>query len=292
MAYFGGEGDKYLKIREIDQELLNLLEDGKMEIKLTAVFENSCYGFYEDVLVTLLPKEKSLLPRSLTLEGSWKANDFKIGQVLSLGHGFYRTLRLYEGTKLVDLSLKGKALMDLAEKKIQIDRFLSSSKEFLLGIGKVYDIERTSGELSGKNQRNTMEMEIERRIQKIIQSIMNEEEILTKNIIGYGLGLTPSADDFLLGVLSVLEDTGQEKKRQPLKEYILKYYEETTEVSRYMLAYGAKSHIYPKFLQDFLMNPAKTQENFTTFLAHGSTSGVDLLAGVRAGIEAVMEDLV
>ncbi len=280
-----------MKVREIDEDLLAYVDESGMEIKLTAVYENSCYGFYKDVLVTLLPREKSLLPRSMSIEGAWKANEFKIGQVLSAGHGFYNSLRLYHTTKSLDLSLKDKTFRNLPEKKQQIQEFLGSSDEFLLGIGKVFDLSAKRENGAGKIQRNAMEEEILRRIQEIIQHIKEEKEIQTENIIGYGLGLTPSADDFLLGILSVLEEIGQKSKHNRLKEYVLKHYEGTTEVSRYMLQYGAENHVYPKFLQDFLVKPVETHEDFAGFLAHGSTSGVDLLAGVMAGIEIIMKNI-
>ncbi len=277
-----------MKIREIDQDLLSYIDEGLMEISLTAVFENSCYGFYKDVLITLLPREKSLLPRSMSIEGSWRSNEFRIGQMLSVGPGFYKSLRLCNATKSLNLSLKGKIYLDLPEKKRQIKEFLCSSKEFLFGIGKVFDL-TPRDEIGGKVLRNSMEVEMGRRIQEVIQTVKDEKEVQAKNIVGYGMGLTPSADDFLLGILSVLEASGQERKRERLKEYVLKHYEGTTEVSKYMLHYGAVDHIYPKFLQDFLVKSMDSLEDFHGFIAHGSTSGADLLAGVMVGIEIMME---
>lgn len=279
-----------MNIKAMDQGLLPYLDGPSIDIKLTAVFQNSCYGFYEDVLITILPENKSLLPRSVTLEGPWRSSNFKIGQVLSLGYGSRDTLRIHEGTKRQDLSLQGQGLLDLVYKFPQIRGFLYLSESFPIGIGKVFDLYPSKDQHFVAGSLNLMEDEIKSRIIAIIAALKEKKEIQAKNIIGYGLGLTPSADDFLLGIASVLEGQGQEGRREKLKDYILAHVEGTTEVSRFMLYYGTQSHIYPQFLKEFLTKSINLNEDFKGFLAHGSTSGMDLLAGVFAGIQIVMED--
>ncbi|NLB20993.1 MAG: DUF2877 domain-containing protein [Clostridium sp.] len=276
-------------VLEIDAELLKIREGEKNRITLTAVFENSCYGFNGDRLITVLPKEKSLLPRSLTIDGAWKSHGFKVGQTLIIGNGHYDNLRLNEETKVLDLSLQDKEVVNLDKKKEQIKRFLAQSKEFLKGIGKVYLLKQPDKNPPLELATNSMELKISKRIDDLIQSLKDKKEITAGNVIGYGLGLTPSADDFILGMLSTLEGEEQKVRRNILKDYILKHYDGTTQVSQYMLYYGMEHYTYPKFLCDFLLKPWEENDGFHEFLAHGSTSGTDLLTGIMVGMEILMD---
>jgi hypothetical protein len=237
----------------------------------------------------VLPKEKSLLPRSLTIDGAWKSHGFKVGQTLIIGNGHYDNLRLNEETKVLDLSLQDKEVVNLDKKKEQIKRFLAQSKEFLKGIGKVYLLKQPDKNPPLELATNSMELKISKRIDDLIQSLKDKKEITAGNVIGYGLGLTPSADDFILGMLSTLEGEEQKVRRNILKDYILKHYDGTTQVSQYMLYYGMEHYTYPKFLCDFLLKPWEENDGFHEFLAHGSTSGTDLLTGIMVGMEILMD---
>lgn len=205
--------------------------------------------------------------------------------MLSIGYEDDDSLRLDDDTMSINLKLRQIKPVDVKAKSKQIVSFLTHSEHFPKGIGRVYSLKDKREADGNYSLPNSMELEIKKRIEGIIQNLNHETEIDEENIIGYGLGLTPSADDFLLGVLSVLEAKGQERRRVFLENYIHKYYEGTTEVSKYMLYYGVKHHIYPEFLQDFLLKPVDKHENFSEFLAHGSTSGTDLLTGIKVGCD-------
>lgn len=283
-------GDCILKVRAMDNGLVDEIKAHSIEIKLKAVFQNSCYGFYNDKLITILPRQKALLPRSITVKDPWEIHNFTPGQILSLGYHHRDTLRVEETTKKITLSLKEEVYQDLFFKQGQIKRFLQSSKSFTLGIGKVFDLSFEKKDKDHIDFTNSMEQEINERILEIIFSLREEKEIQAKNIIGYGVGLTPSADDFLLGLFSLLEAKGQEKKRENLKKYSKSHLHGTTEVSQFMLTYAMEYYAYPQFLVDYLHKPGEENEDFKEFLAHGSTSGMDLLAGVYAGMQIISQE--
>lgn len=62
-----------MRVKKIDQNLLEIVKKEKVNITLKAVFDNSCYGFYHEELITLLPDQKALLPNSITIQGEWKS---------------------------------------------------------------------------------------------------------------------------------------------------------------------------------------------------------------------------
>lgn len=105
-------------------------------------------------------------------------------------------------------------------------------------------------------------------------------------ILGLGIGLTPSSDDFVLGMLAVFH-----RYRHPLesvlKGCLSRQLSRTTPVSREMLRHALGDR-YPLYVREFFHeveysrtpDPACLKE----FLLHGHSSGTDLLCGILWGL--------
>jgi len=109
-----------------------------------------------------------------------------------------------------------------------------------------------------------------------------------KQFVGLGIGLTPSGDDFLLGLFSVFYyyHSSEWQLIIEYKDDLLQYMKErTTPVSYHML----KQMIYSQ-TNDALKTAIESGSDMKltdleVFLHIGSTSGTDMLVGVLVGLE-------
>jgi hypothetical protein len=104
------------------------------------------------------------------------------------------------------------------------------------------------------------------------------EELIS--LIGLGVGLTPSGDDFLCGVLAGLILTGNSDQTftSILKERIRANLYNTNDISRTFLRCALSSH-FSKPIKD-LVFPASAQNILASFKAVGHSSGFDSLCGI------------
>lgn len=106
------------------------------------------------------------------------------------------------------------------------------------------------------------------------------------SILGFGAGLTPAADDFLLGLLSLWHFKGR-RDEKALKGYTQKRLQSTTQISRQMLA-NALEDRYPSCLLDFyaafFSGQGDEEKALLGLLSHGHSSGADMLHGIYTGL--------
>jgi len=112
-------------------------------------------------------------------------------------------------------------------------------------------------------------------------------------LIGRGLGLTPSGDDFLAGVLYGLHFLKCGGLLEPLSEKVNNLLYRTTRLSRHFLKYALAGK-WGQTEQDVmfaLMTDCGSDLNnaIDNLLAVGSSSGADELSGMIAGIRAAQE---
>lgn len=100
------------------------------------------------------------------------------------------------------------------------------------------------------------------------------------HLIGLGIGLTPSGDDFLCGILAglVLTDNQNHPFTIKLKEQLKKNLKNTNDISRAFLSCALESH----FSEAVKKIPTATSptELLTPFEAIGHSSGIDTLCGI------------
>lgn len=110
-----------------------------------------------------------------------------------------------------------------------------------------------------------------------------------KQFVGLGVGLTPSGDDFIVGLLSVLsryDASGQWLNgiRNELKGSTID--KKTTRVSSYMIHYALDGCFNAALIE---LVCGKVAENLENVNSIGSTSGTDMLTGVGFGLDRLIK---
>ncbi|WP_207663105.1 DUF2877 domain-containing protein [Clostridium sp. Marseille-P2415] len=100
------------------------------------------------------------------------------------------------------------------------------------------------------------------------------------HLIGLGIGLTPSGDDFLCGVLAGLTLSGNwdHPFASILREKITANLHNTNDISRTFICCALSSH-FSKPIKD-LIPPSSPGEILASFEAVGHSSGIDSLCGI------------
>lgn len=122
----------------------------------------------------------------------------------------------------------------------------------------------------------------------------HEEEIpeqLIRDLVGAGIGLTPSGDDFLQGLLLIESALGEKKRLCQQVETVLKD-RTTTAVSHayYSALFAGKVNL--SWVN--LLRAVKAQASVATITAlvqdiqhYGATSGNDILVGIATGLKSI-----
>lgn len=129
------------------------------------------------------------------------------------------------------------------------------------------------------------------RFGKLMESILHNVEFNTltqnfKDIIGYGIGLTPSADDFILGILAVYSSCDRVFKNlaKACKANIYR----TNDISAEMLFHGSEKRFCEPIIK--LFESPDISEATESLLNIGYSSGHDILCGIYAGLILLCED--
>ena len=108
-----------------------------------------------------------------------------------------------------------------------------------------------------------------------------------QTLLGYGAGLTPSGDDFLVGLLAVLaarNKTRPDSRHDALREAILPQLARTTDFGAALLANACDGH-YDESLRRLLSLPTDLPQALADAAAHGHSSGHDTLCGVAWALQ-------
>ncbi len=106
---------------------------------------------------------------------------------------------------------------------------------------------------------------------------------------GVGFGLTPSGDDFIIGLLHALSSLPPSETLREIKNGVLEKAAGCTGLSWQFMC-DAEAGIYPKSIKE-LFTAAKggdedgMRQHIINTLEHGHSSGADTLAGMVAGFE-------
>ncbi|WP_312924817.1 DUF2877 domain-containing protein [Atlantibacter hermannii] len=107
-----------------------------------------------------------------------------------------------------------------------------------------------------------------------------------KTLIGAGAGLTPSGDDFLLGMLFVMNVT-RHRRFEALASAIDGLLSRTTDISRAMLQYGSSGHFGEQLLALTASGPLSLNARLLRVAAYGHSSGHDMLTGILFTLRAL-----
>jgi len=126
-----------------------------------------------------------------------------------------------------------------------------------------------------------------------------ETELSVDNLqqfIGLGVGLTPSGDDFITGLLSVLYCYAQHQSK--ITELIcslknINFQNKTTHVSSYMISNALTGQVNTP-LKDYIAleldNKRMNKQLIDSIISIGSTSGTDMLVGVCFGFKYLIKN--
>jgi hypothetical protein len=270
----------------MDREIENILQkDGRIKIKVTAAYETTLCGYYGEKFITILNRGKRILPMSVVTLDELTGRKYMPGDFITISRMNYDDFTVSDNTNITDMVMPASESSDSVEAKYRnIHDFLSTQDVPHYGmlpiISKIEKLENNQASFI----KDIMKTYIMDQISLILSELKEKQNITAKNIIGYGVGLTPSADDFLLGMLSALDYYNEISRRNSLSEYIKKHSHTTTEVSSWMLKYGAEQKLYPHIVIDYFIKCASEAHFPVDFLKHGSSSGIDMLCGMLCGL--------
>lgn len=118
-----------------------------------------------------------------------------------------------------------------------------------------------------------------------------ESENAIKELIGYGIGLTPSGDDLLLGYLTVLNHLNNyNDQRTKFHNEIRKNIQRTTDISKMMLEM-ALEYEYHEYLENVIKSvatgyPEEVLTSTKRLIEIGATSGSDMATGIYTALMA------
>lgn len=151
-----------------------------------------------------------------------------------------------------------------------------------------------------ENSKDKNENMVEKYLYDEIKNEIIEPALKAKNpsaLIGLGMGLTPSGDDFLTGYLGVMGSVdlpSAEKNFNHFKDNLLKNDFSTTDISIAMLKNILNLKSRAK-ISDFIYAVNKDHKTFTAKFAEiltiGSTSGSDLAVGVLTAYQEILRYL-
>lgn len=252
----------------------------------------------DDQLIGVLSNKKELSPFGLQVnKDSFHQLGLEQGQSIAVESGHInfdkRKFKVnLQRAQVVDLRLEivhKKTYEGLNDKLDQLKELILElgSKSGIAPLIETIDFEPQVHYVSKHSHLNDYSEFIMGRLLEFLNALKTGIDEQTENailkIVGFGPGLTPSADDFLSGVLSVLHVCGllEDKTSRAIFQLIK---DKTTKISEAMIQntlYGLVSESYKAFIQALFDESHKEIKEETMHVMQvGSTSGTDYLFGV------------
>ena len=275
---------------------LNYLE--KLEVH--SVFENAVNLICKDSLVTIVPQGKPLYPNSILL-----ADNINFATDMKLRQGMIATV----DTDNLIIAEETIGLCGAEEKELHVDTLvLNKPRDLEKRIVVLRNIVRAKANGEGLSpiidanaKQNIYSSFLKPRIEGLLSVISSENTdevlLLTEKIAGCGIGLTPSSDDFLCGLMAVLLADAITKNKygstQKLtKEMAVNAIPKTGFISGQFLRSSAEGYLSEDSLELIaqiysdrdLQQLEKSALNVAKF---GATSGTDTLCGVILALEEI-----
>lgn len=222
---------------------------------------------FEGRVVTVLNRNGVLTPSSIILD----IEDIpKVERAVFNGNVLETDLFSCELRNKVDLQLHSYDSLDVSFSAETLGKYLVEKERSI--INAVLHI-KTGWNKSGGNDLERVVLDGEINAIKSSKTFLD----LAKNLLGVGFGLTPSGDDFILGMVAVLY--GCRIKIDGMRNVILNY---KNSFSRTMLLDGLDGY-FPSpllLLMNSLIDKEQSDSELEFLLDTGHTSGYDTLAGM------------
>lgn len=262
---------------------------GENRLRVHSVFHHACNLMTsQGVMITLQTRNMSLAPRSAILPLDDLRSIFNQDAVLLLQEGnrlalnpLWLALTAGESASTrLDSRLQQQDLPLLTAK---IGRFLVQDPPF----GGMYDLLREKGGIYSPAMLSHLPVALAHlRAWLADADMMLDVDTSLRQLLGFGIGLTPSADDFMLGVLLVLDYCGS-PKYQELSSLLPQLLTRTTDISAAMLVNGCEGR-YSRHFSSVLTAPIDDIEQTLRRVAeYGHSSGHDMLCGAHFALAAL-----
>ncbi len=262
-------------------------------------------------LVSVIKSEKSLCPYSVLVECDESFLDIpiKVGDVVYISKWDikFRKIHLKISKDTLDLSFKvirkEKTDIHLVETKIK------DLKKYLLLNGNRSGILSVLGEIEsifieGMSRKivcsNSIYENFASKVKLFIGCLSDRTfdnlSYITSNLVGFGIGLTPSSDDFLCGIMAALlygssyTNYNSDYFLDIFEKMVLNIENRTTLVSENFLINSSKG-VFPIFIKElcsYLFSDDSYEKielyrYMNKVLSYGETSGSDILCGIYIG---------
>ena len=260
------------------------------------VFEGCLIGLFNDgYLFNIISEEISLNPRAVQIrQKDWEGGHFT--DVNAEDDFYLRDQKLIIPTLNVQIILDKAPFWDPTP--LYLSRLLPFSKirQNLDLLMKCHEEEMKLGSSLFHNAQKERVCSLERSFEK-----GNKQDIKSaiESLLGFGPGLTPSGDDFMVGVIAVMHFVGNiETKLRPLKnmvtEIVFAALKKTTIISQAMLIEaiaGRFPYLISSFMEHFLTN---NDEEILLACVHnlekfGASSGTNILDGATWALRNVCQ---
>lgn len=265
---------------------------GENRLRVHSVFHHACnLVTAQGVMISLQTRNMPLAPRSAILPLDDLSSIFNQDQVLPLQDGNRLILNQLwiELTACERVSTRldsGQLPQDLPLLMAAIGRFLP----LVPPVGGMYDILRGKGGIYSPEMLSHLPAALAHlRAWLADADMVLNVDISLRQLLGFGIGLTPSADDFMLGVLLVL-DYCKSPKHEALSALLPPLLARTTDISAAMLANGCEGR-YSRHFSSLLTAPINDIEPILRRVAeYGHSSGHDMLCGAHFALAALQRD--
>ena len=271
--------------------------------KVHSIFKNVVNFEYRGKLVSIQSSNVPKGPLSISIDKSIDFLDLpiKVGDVITLKRDVICIGNIsvnIERPLIWDPTLKYYSLL-LCNNKI----LTSKIKSLVILNGKTGGVKEEvlstiTGDSYRINERN--ESNFENILKEVYLDFYNKNKIdaamKLSSLIGYGAGLTPAGDDFLVGVMSVLQCCKSDSEivsefYEKLCTEISKNSHKTTMVSKTFLEEGTNAHFSESFHKLYeaitMENSEELYKAAISMMSIGHSSGTDGLCGVLWGFYLV-----
>jgi len=262
---------------------------GESRLRVHSVFHHACNLMTsQGVMITLQTRDMPLAPRSAILPLDDFRSMFYQDAVLLLQEGNRLVLNPLWLTLTAGASVSTRLDSRLQQQELplltaKIGNFLAHNPPS----GGMYDLLRGEGGIYSPAMLSHLPVALAHlRAWLADADMMLDVDSSLRQLLGFGIGLTPSADDFMLGVLLVL-DYCESFKYQVLSSQIPPLLTRTTDISAAMLANGCKGR-YSHHFSSFLTAPIDDIDQTLQLVAkYGHSSGHDMLCGIHFALTAL-----
>lgn len=289
---YGVKFSKYS--REIFDNYLNI-ERGKIH----SMFNKSLNIKTPTKIINIIENNDSLSPFSIGVD---KESMIYFLENLSLEDTIYIDYEkkhiLFETLDLIlELSDEGYdcSINKVEKNNILISHNIKIVSSFIKNISKVNGFDKDNEEFVDRiiHPKETSNDEFYDNINKLKNIVLygKKDDTVFDYFVGRGKGLTPSGDDFLVGLISTLKMVDEDKISNYLYEYLeLKGIKRTTDISLEYLMYACSGKVSNSII-DLCRSIISTKlytENLIDRVANtGSTSGIDTLLGMLLGFSII-----